>query len=189
MFFLLSTFLISFTSKTVFRSCSLFFYKGYFVAHSEFLREVPFDPFLPFIFMGEEIIMSARLWTHGYDIFSPSKSVVGHIYVRRHTPKFWESVHRVFSNGIHNPLQMMILDRVKYQLNYPEASRDMLKNKSILTAVEQYTIGSARPLDDYLKLAGLNMTTKEVTHIDWCDQGMPPKGFKEFDYLYSGGKN
>lgn len=38
---------------------------GYFVAHSDFLREVPFDPFLPWIFMGEEIIMSSRLWTHG----------------------------------------------------------------------------------------------------------------------------
>ena len=65
---------------------------GYFVAHSDFLREVPFDPFLPWIFMGEEIIMSARLWTSGFDIFSPSQSVVGHMYVRRHTPKFWETV-------------------------------------------------------------------------------------------------
>jgi [Skp1-protein]-hydroxyproline N-acetylglucosaminyltransferase len=53
---------------------------GYFVAHSDFLREVPFDPFLPWIFMGEEIIMSSRLWTAGYDIFSPSEAVVGHIY-------------------------------------------------------------------------------------------------------------
>ena len=57
---------------------------GYFVAHSEFLREVPFDPFLPWIFMGEEIIMSSRLWTAGYDIFAPNQAVVGHIYVRRH---------------------------------------------------------------------------------------------------------
>ena len=60
---------------------------GYFVAHSGFLHEVPFDPFLPWIFMGEEIIMSTRLWTSGYDIFSPSRSVVGHMYVRRHKPK------------------------------------------------------------------------------------------------------
>ena len=92
---------------------------GYFVAHSDFLHEVPFDPFLPWIFMGEEIIMSTRLWTSGYDIFSPTRSVVGHMYVRRHKPKvrlnrimerfllscretltlfvllqFWESVHR-----------------------------------------------------------------------------------------------
>jgi len=56
---------------------------GYFCAHSDFLHEVPFDPFLPWIFMGEEIIMSSRFWTAGYDIFSPTQAVVGHIYVRR----------------------------------------------------------------------------------------------------------
>lgn len=56
--------------------------------------------------MGEEIIMSTRLWTSGYDIFSPTQAVVGHIYVRRHKPKFWESVHRAFSPGVHNPLQV-----------------------------------------------------------------------------------
>jgi Glycosyltransferase (GlcNAc) len=78
------------------------------VAHSDFLRDVPFDPFLPWIFMGEEIIMSTRLWTSGYDIFSPTHAVVGHMYVRRHKPKFWESVHRAFTHGVHNPLQVRL---------------------------------------------------------------------------------
>jgi hypothetical protein len=49
--------------------------------------QVPFDPFLPWIFMGEEISMSARLWTAGYDIFSPTVNVLNHYYVRRHYPK------------------------------------------------------------------------------------------------------
>ena len=35
-----------------------------------------------------------RLWTSGYDIFSPSVNVLNHYYVRRHYPKFWESVNR-----------------------------------------------------------------------------------------------
>lgn len=157
---------------------------GYFVAHSSFLKEVPFDPFLPWIFMGEEIIMSTRLWTSGYDIFSPAQSVVGHIYVRRHKPKFWESVHRTFTMGVHNPLQMMILDRVKYQLGYPEAARDVIPLKSLLTAVEQYTMGRARPLEQYMKMVGLNVTTKEITYTEWCETGHPPPGFEEFNHLY-----
>lgn len=73
---------------------------GYLVAHSDMLREVPFDPFLPYIFMGEEILLSARLWTSGYDIFSPTISLLGHHYVRNHKPKFWESVHRTFTFGV-----------------------------------------------------------------------------------------
>ena len=60
--------------------------------------------------------MSARLWTSGYDIFSPTQSLLGHHYVRNHKPKFWESIHRTFSFGVHNPLQMLVLNRVKYQV-------------------------------------------------------------------------
>jgi len=134
--------------------------------------------------MGEEIIMSTRLWTSGYDIFSPTHSVVGHIYVRRHKPKFWESVHRAFTFGVHNDLQAMILDRVKYQLGYPEAAKDFLLSKTLLTAVEQYSMGTARPLSRYLELVGLNMTTKEVTLTHWCEKGTVPPGFEDLSHFY-----
>lgn len=70
----------------------------------------------------------------------------------------------------------MVLDRIKYQLGYPEASRDMLRSKSVLTAVEQYSMGSERPLEEYLRIVGLNMTTKEVTYTGWCEEGRPPPG-------------
>ena len=65
----------------------------------------------------------------------------------------------------------MILDRVKYQLGYPEAAKDMLSTKSLLTAVEQYSMGTERPLSQYLELVGLDMTTKEVTMTHWCETG------------------
>ncbi len=67
---------------------------GFFFGPASLLYDVPFDPLLPWIFMGEEISMSARLWTAGYDIFSPTINVLNHYYVRRHYPKFWESVNR-----------------------------------------------------------------------------------------------
>lgn len=109
--------------------------------------------------------------------------------VRRHKPKFWESVHRMFTNGVHNPLQAMVLDRIKYQLGYPEAARDMLLHKSVLTAVDHYTMGTARPLKEYLRLVGLNMTTKEVTYTGWCEEGTPPPGFEQYNHLYPGKAN
>ena len=80
---------------------------------------------------------------------------------------------------------MMILDRVKYQLGYPEAARDMLHEKSVLTAVEQYSMGEQRKLKDYLEIAGLNMTKKEVLTNEWCSNGRPPKGFETFDRTYT----
>jgi hypothetical protein len=65
----------------------------------------------------------------------------------------------------------MVLDRIKYQLGYPEAAKDMLTSKTLLTAVEQYSMGKERPLTQYLQLVGLDMTTKEVTITHWCENG------------------
>lgn len=59
--------------------------------------------------MGEEISMSARLWTAGYDIFSPTINVLNHYYVRRHYPKFWESVNRFFKKPIHNDIVELVI--------------------------------------------------------------------------------
>lgn len=92
--------------------------------------------------MGEEIIMSSRLWTAGYDIFSPTQAVLGHMYVRRHKPKFWESINRALHPGVANPLKGMVLNRIKHQLGYPECAKDMMSPKSLLTAVKNYGTAS-----------------------------------------------
>ena len=79
---------------------------------------------------------------------------------------------------------MLVLNRVKYQLGYPESARDMIKPKSLFTAVDQYSMGTSRKLEDFLKIVGLNMTTKEVTFTGWCETGVPPPGFSKYDHLY-----
>jgi len=77
---------------------------------------------------------------------------------------------------------MLIINRVKHQLGYPESDRDMILPKSVLTAVEQYSMGSVRPLRDYLYIVGLNMTEKVVTITNWCETGKPPP-LKQFDSI------
>jgi hypothetical protein len=51
---------------------------GFFAAPSDFLRDLPFDPFLPWVFMGEEIMLSSRFFTNGYDIFAPRENILAH---------------------------------------------------------------------------------------------------------------
>ena len=46
--------------------------------HAE--KKVPYDPNLPFVFDGEEFSKAARLWTYGYDIYSPHRVFVFHDY-------------------------------------------------------------------------------------------------------------
>lgn len=79
--------------------------------------------------------------------------------------------------------QEIILDRIKYQLGYPEAARDMLP-KSVLTAVHLYSMGKTRSLKTYMGMIGMNVTTKEATEMEWCTEGQPPPGFEEFAPLY-----
>lgn len=53
------------------------------------LLEVPFDSELDWVFDGEEFLYSARLYTHGYDFYRPTKNVVYHYFGRPNSPKFW----------------------------------------------------------------------------------------------------
>ena len=46
--------------------------------HAE--KTVRYDPHLPQIFDGEEFSRAARLWTHGYDVYTPSVNAVFHNY-------------------------------------------------------------------------------------------------------------
>jgi len=153
---------------------------GFFFAQADFLHEVPFDPFLPWIFMGEEISMSARLWTAGYDIFSPTTNVLNHYYVRRHYPKFWESVNRFFKAPIHNELTTMVLKRVKCMLEYPESRPELIHPKSILYKLDEWSMGSMRPLSRYMSMVGIDVNSKKVTQNTWCRKCEWPEIAKEF---------
>jgi hypothetical protein len=55
------------------------------------LLQVPYED-LPFLFFGEEQYMLARIFTHGYDLFSPPCSVAYHLYSRAHRETFQSSV-------------------------------------------------------------------------------------------------
>lgn len=147
---------------------------GFFFTVADFLLEVPFDPFLPWIFMGEEISMSARLWTSGYDIFAPTVNVLNHYYVRRHYPKFWESVNRFFKKPIHNGLTRIILNRIKNMLQYPESATNLVDPTSILYESQRWGLGAKRPYSEYLALAGLDMDKKVTTTNKWCFEGKWP---------------
>lgn len=57
-------------------------------ARAEFLAEIPHDPQL--YFYGEEISLSVRAWTHGWDVFTPHICLIYHCYGRGGVPKHWD---------------------------------------------------------------------------------------------------
>lgn len=65
---------------------------GFVFTSGKFLRDVPLDPTLYHLFQGEEILLSARAYTTGYDCFTPTENLVGHVYSREQAPKFWTDI-------------------------------------------------------------------------------------------------
>ena len=81
-----------------------FWAAGFSFARGHFLVRVPYDPLLPMVFMGEEISIGIRGWTHGYDFYAPPTSVVFHEYAQESkrrvaVPKFWTGVRRALPNA------------------------------------------------------------------------------------------
>ena len=125
--------------------------------------------------------MSARLWTAGYDMFTPTVNVLNHYYVRRHYPKFWETVNRIFKKPIHNDLVEIIIKRVKSMLGYAESTAENVFPKSVLYRLEDWSMGSRRSFTTYMQMVGLDVRRKAVVRNGWCHSGEWPavaRGYK-----------
>lgn len=66
---------------------------GYIFADAAMVHDVPFDPHLDYLFDGEEILQSVRMWTAGYDLFGNSQTLLWHDY-SRHKLANCRSVYR-----------------------------------------------------------------------------------------------
>ena len=151
---------------------------GFFFARAEFLKDVPFDPYLPWCFMGEEIALSSRAWTSGWDIYAPRQNLIAHQYRpgRMGLPKFWGSVGRLFGRpgpGFNTRLQKKIIKRVKNLVGYPEVSTEEVEkdgDELVLTDLEFYGMGSERTRQAYVEFTNIDFSSKSCKNMQWCNK-------------------
>ncbi|KAL3791626.1 hypothetical protein HJC23_012216 [Cyclotella cryptica] len=153
---------------------------GFFFTPASFLADVQFDPYMPWCFMGEEIMLSMRAWTHGWNIYAPRKNWIAHQYRpgRMGLPKFWGSVGRMFGRpgpGFSNQLQLRLIKRVKYLVGYEDCcTKKKLQQEGdelVLIDVEHYAFGDVRSRQEYLEWAKIDVDNKKCHPIDWCNKG------------------
>jgi len=149
---------------------------GFYFTHGSIVDKVPFDPLLPFIFMGEEIALSHRFWTSGYDIYGPSASVLSHEYVRKEHMKYWETVNAVFANGgIFDDLTALIIPRIQHLVGFPDVQDpEQMEPKSLLTLMQNYSTGSVRTGTAFAQACGLDYSGRAQTAPRWCESGSSP---------------
>ncbi|KAH7474429.1 [Skp1-protein]-hydroxyproline N-acetylglucosaminyltransferase [Phytophthora ramorum] len=139
--------------KTTKPLSSLFWAAGFAFSSSKVIAEVPYDETLRFLFFGEESSMAARLWTSGWDFFTPSETVVYHLWTRAYRPVFQE-----LENEETKTCRAASAQFVKQLLQADEAC-DGPGNAS---SVGKHPLGTARSFESYQKHVGVDFSTRSI---------------------------
>jgi hypothetical protein len=126
---------------------------GMVFCESKFLDELPYDPELPYLFVGEEILHSIRYYTNGWDIFTPNENIIFHEYTRSGKPKIWTD----------NPSYSDIpaFEKVKFYIGL--VKDDLKIPENLRKNLNKYGLGKERSLQDYYDFAGINLEKRIVT--------------------------
>lgn len=127
-------------------ACNLF-------GHTKWVYDVPYDPDL--LFLGEEISLAVRSFTHGYNHYATTVNMAAHKHDRHY--------RRVYSDD--HPEWFGKLDR-----RSNERVESMLTGKNNVD-LGRYGLGTERTLEQYEKYAGVDF--KERTFIDRAKTGRP----------------
>ncbi len=126
-----------------------------------FVEEVPYDPELYFI--GEEISIAVRAFTHGYALLHPSVHILWHEYGRRQRVMHWDD---------HLPGRDLPLTGGERD------AASLAKVCSLLTDpfVGRFGCGTARSFAEYADYAGIDFARRTVTAAArrCAEPGMPP---------------
>jgi hypothetical protein len=123
-----------------------FFSAGFCFTLGRFCVEVPYDPQL--YFYGEEISMTVRAFTHGYDLFHVHKTVLWHYYERKHVAKHWDdhgNWHIRDDASLQRMRQLLGVDREKTNGGFGRCG-----------------LGTARTLKEYEAYAGISFADRKA---------------------------
>ena len=140
------------------------FYSAHFCfAPGSFVLDVPHDPL--YYFHGEEISISARAFTHGYDLFHPHQVIAWHEYTRKNRTKHWDDdKYWHFKNNICHARNRKLLgvDGEFNDINFKE-----------------FGLGKKRSLKEYEIYAGICFNDRSVSKE--CLQNIEPKRVVKLD--------
>lgn len=118
------------------------------------LQDVPFDPSLPYLFVGEEILHSIRIYTSGYNIYTPTENIVYHEYTRAGKDKIWTD------NPYYSDVPAFEKTKMYIKLN---ENKDFNLPHELKNNMEKYGLGIVRTLEDYYNFAGIDVLAKTIS--------------------------
>lgn len=123
---------------------------GFLFGPGQIIADAPYDPHI--YFQGEEITLAARLWTHGWDLFTPNKHVIYHDYSNRpNRVRHWKD------DRDWGKLNQRAMKRVRHILDM-EPSTD----PDVLEEIDTYGLGTTRTLQDYEEFSNLDFKERKI---------------------------
>ena len=126
--------------------------------------EYKYDPNL--YFAGDEISLSIRSYTLGYDLFHPHRLLVWHEYTREGRVKHWDDFveeNREKIENTHHELDLISKKRLRKMLREEENDSD----------ISGFGLGTVRTHRDYENYAGIDFKNR-ILHKDTIDGKIPP---------------
>lgn len=133
---------------------------GWSFARGHFVVNVPYDLYLPMVFMGEESSIGVRAFTFGYDHYAAERSICFHTYAvgknakaRGKVKHFWENTRNYA--GKETSAMKRLLGIIGMNQDVDPSEWDHSEEKL-------YGIGHARKLSDFYDTFGIHVKTKTV---------------------------
>ncbi|KAG1705677.1 hypothetical protein DVH05_003378 [Phytophthora capsici] len=151
---------------------------SYSKCHAE--TRVPVDSYTLWMFDGEEFLRASRLWTHGYDMYSPSKlgSVVYHNYTS--VPARFEGIP--VDQKIKDKEEEMGINRFKVLVGQP------FEGRVSTMELDKYGFGTVRSFQQYLEFSGVTFKEGKKDE-ESCEQRhwVPYTNATEVETIVGGG--
>lgn len=140
---------------------------GYSFTYGTHCKDYKYDPEI--YFRGDEISLSVRSYTMGYDIYHPHRLLIWHEYVREGKPKHWTD----FSNE--NKENGVVSDHWVDLNNISKKRIQKLLRQVDDETIDlgEYDLGKVRSLNEYENYAGINFYNRKI-HSDTISQKNPP---------------
>jgi hypothetical protein len=130
---------------------SLFWGANFSFSLGELVQEVPYDDNCPFLFLGEEMGMAIRYFTHGWDFFAPCVNIAYHLLKRTYRNTFWEQVYK--KNCVVDDVTR--LKRKQLEEFAVQRTTDLIYER--LPESDPYNLGNQRTVQEWEQYTGINI--------------------------------
>lgn len=130
---------------------------------SDIITDAPYDPYCFFLFFGEELDITLRLFTRGWKFYSPNESVVFSLFKRHYRPTYWLDLNRSRRESLEKLARIRLYKKFGWDHYIPDHFKNIDLSKTLFKDLKKYALGDKRTLKDYERFAEVDFSSQYAT--------------------------